>query len=131
MAHKTRKKRHRRQPLPKETVDRYKCNDCAVNVLKIGEFYMFRDWEKLGLGWEDNLCIGCLEKRLRRKVGPMLKDFCSLPNYKWMYPNSERMLDRYGFVKDTKGKWRYNPQQTHGTAKGKRPLKADEPREVA
>jgi hypothetical protein len=99
----------RRQPLPKAELDRLCCNDCGVNVLKIGEYYMLNPkiWEKeLGLGWEDNLCIGCLEKRLGRKVGPMLPDFCSCPSYDWMYPTSDRLMDRYGFEKRTKGRWR-------------------------
>jgi hypothetical protein len=40
------------------------CNDCGANVVEIGEYYMLssRIWQReLGLGWHDNLCIGCLE----------------------------------------------------------------------
>jgi hypothetical protein len=50
------KKRKRRQPLPKEVLERLTCNDCNVNVLKIGEYYNLQPdlWEnKLGLGWTD------------------------------------------------------------------------------
>ena len=60
----TKAKTKRRQPLPAAVRDKYKCNDCGVNVLTTGEFYMLDQdiWEKdLGLGWNDNLCIGCLE----------------------------------------------------------------------
>jgi hypothetical protein len=49
---------------------RYRCLDCGVNVVTAGEFYMLNSeiWEgQLGLGWSDNLCIGCLETRLGRK----------------------------------------------------------------
>jgi hypothetical protein len=47
------------------------CNDCGVDCVEIGEYYMASPevWERqLGLGWHDNLCIGCLEKRLGRRV---------------------------------------------------------------
>jgi hypothetical protein len=46
------------------------CNDCEVDCWAIGDFYMAQSeiWDKLGLGWTDNLCIGCLEARLGRKV---------------------------------------------------------------
>ena len=47
------------------------CNDCGVDVLRTGNWYMATPdlWEKkLGLGWNDNLCIACLEKRLGRKA---------------------------------------------------------------
>jgi hypothetical protein len=40
-------------------------------VLRTGNWYMATPklWgKKLGLGWNDNLCIACLEKRLGRKV---------------------------------------------------------------
>ena len=38
---------------------KYLCNDCGVDVLAIGDWYMARSevWHKLGLGWSDNLCI--------------------------------------------------------------------------
>jgi hypothetical protein len=112
---KLRKRKRRRQPLPKDQRDRYTCNDCGVNVLTSGEFYMLHPeiWQgQLGLGWSDNLCIGCLEQRLGRRVGPLFGgDFCSTPNYPWMYPPSPRLMDRYGFKQDAKGKWDYAPQQ--------------------
>ena len=86
--------------LSEEELARYTCNDCGVNVVTIGEFYMLRPeiWEgQLGLGREDNLCIGCLEARLGRKVGPGLVDFCHFPVYPWLRPISDRLLNRYGF----------------------------------
>jgi hypothetical protein len=48
-----------------------RCNDCGVDVLASGDWYMATPelWERrLGLGWNDNLCIACLEKRLGRAV---------------------------------------------------------------
>ena len=77
----------------------FRCNDCRVDIVKLGEFYMLNPeiWEgELGLGWDDNLCIGCLEKRLGRQVGPMLgrgftRDFMQPPNYPWLIGWSDRL----------------------------------------
>jgi hypothetical protein len=47
----------------------YLCNDCGVDVLKTGDWYLAhpKAWEdQLGLSCNDNLCIGCLDKRLGR-----------------------------------------------------------------
>ena len=81
------------------------CNDCGVDVVAAGEYYMLRSdiWkEQLGLGWSDNLCIGCLEQRLGRTV--TLRDFGSFPSYPWMQPASDRLMDRFGFKKKTQRK---------------------------
>jgi hypothetical protein len=56
----------RTKQLPK-----FPCNDCSVDVLQIGDWYMAQPelWQdELGLGWKDNLCIACLEKRLGRPL---------------------------------------------------------------
>jgi hypothetical protein len=67
--------RHRRtisnkpKTLPAKELARYACNDCGINVETAGEFYMVRNdiWkDQLGLGWDDNLRVGCLEARLGR-----------------------------------------------------------------
>src|SRR5262245_29613061 len=50
---------------PQRVIPEFICNDCSVNVLEIGDWYLARPeiWEnELGLGWGDNLCIACLEK---------------------------------------------------------------------
>ena len=89
----TKRKKSVAVELPPEELGRYQCNDCGVNVVTVGEFYMLHldIWEdQLGLGWDDNLCIGCLEKRLGRKVS--LVDMCSIPNYPWMKPRSIRLM---------------------------------------
>jgi hypothetical protein len=62
------------------------CNDCGVDCAKIGEYYMASPeiWERtLHLGWSDNLCIGCLEQRLGRRITP--GDFCRRPNSPWEF----------------------------------------------
>jgi hypothetical protein len=83
------------------------CNDCGVNVIEIGEYFMLNldIWKnQLGLGAWDNLCIGCIEARLGRKI--WLPDICNAPNFPWMRPTSDRLRDRLGFEKDRNGKWR-------------------------
>jgi hypothetical protein len=96
-----------RKPLGTKTISakelaRPCCNDCGVNVITSGEYYMLKPaiWEEeLGLGWTDNLCIGCVEKRLGRRLKPLLEgdDFMLLPDYEWLkqYPPSARLWDRY------------------------------------
>jgi hypothetical protein len=84
----------------RDTEPQYRCNDCGVDVLGIGEWYMAKPelWERqLGLGWSDNLCIGCLEQRLGRRVS--LRDIG--PASHWGAPaawrsTSTRLLDRFG-----------------------------------
>ena len=47
------------------------CNDCGVDIVKAGEYVMLdpQIWKhELGLDWDDNLCIGCVEKRLGRRI---------------------------------------------------------------
>lgn len=50
---------------------KYLCNDCGVDVLETGDWYLAPSeiWEKtLGFGWNDNLCLACLE----RPLGPSI-----------------------------------------------------------
>jgi hypothetical protein len=100
----------KRSDLPPDRLARYSCNDCGVNVVTIGEFYMLRPdiWDKqLGLGWDDNLCIGCLEARLGRRV--RLTDMGSFPRYPWMKPSSIRLKHRKfgpGVTKRPPYRWR-------------------------
>ena len=47
------------------------CNDCGVDIVKAGEYVMLdlQIWDhELGLDAHDNLCIGCVEKRLGRRI---------------------------------------------------------------
>jgi hypothetical protein len=68
--------RQKPNKLSAKALARFRCLDCGVNVVTSGDWYMATSeiWEKLGLGWEDNLCVACLEKRLGRKLRPMLQD---------------------------------------------------------
>ena len=91
----TRRKAKKTVRLPPKELARFRCNDCGVNVVTAGEFYMLNDeiWEdQLGLGWDDNLCIGCLEARLGRKV--CFADMGGFPRYPWMKPTSIRLMHR-------------------------------------
>lgn len=87
------------------------CNDCGVDIIALGEYYMLRPeiWEtQLGLGWNDNLCIGCLEARLGRRVS-MRDMFFPLPQYPWLKPPSIRLthrLFRHGVTKRPPYRWR-------------------------
>ena len=70
------------------------CNDCHANIRDIKEYdYMLHNniWGKVGK--KEHLCIGCLEKRLGRKLGPNDFDW-SLPINWDNAPRSERLLDR-------------------------------------
>jgi hypothetical protein len=103
--------RRARTSLSPQELAQYRCNNCGVNVVTAGEFYTVNSeiWEEqLRLGWHDNLCIGCLERRLSRRVS--LADMIGFPNYPWTKPASDRLLDRYGFAKDHKGKWLHKSQ---------------------
>ncbi|MBT1511782.1 hypothetical protein KIP88_14820 [Bradyrhizobium sp. SRL28] len=55
---------------------KFLCNDCGVDVLAIGDWYMARPetWADLGLGWDDNLCLACLEQRMGRPLRPGMAD---------------------------------------------------------
>ena len=56
---------------------KFPCNDCGIDVLAIGDWYLAHPkiWkEELGLGWDDNLCLACLEKRLGRPLRPGILD---------------------------------------------------------
>jgi hypothetical protein len=93
----TKARRRVRRPNSDEIklLERFGCNDCGLNVVLIGEFYMLSPeiWNvQLGPGWTDNLCIGCLEKRLGRKVSS--SDMGVMPNYWWMQPESLRLMHR-------------------------------------
>lgn len=56
----------------KEDIARFKCLDCGVNVIEMGDWYMCRPeiWDGRGpdLGEEGNLCIARLEARFGRKL---------------------------------------------------------------
>jgi hypothetical protein len=96
---------------PRE-VARYRCLDCGVNVIRIGDWYMLSDaiWvDQFGLGWDDNLCVACVEKRLGRRLS--LPDFGGFPAAVVEgYPVSKALIARYGF------KARFKPRRKYATA---------------
>lgn len=74
----------------------YRCLDCGVDTDEIGEDYMVFDelWEAGG-GGEGRLCVGCLEKRLGRELGP--GDFTHVFTNVWTDEDeekSERLVSR-------------------------------------
>ena len=79
----------------RRVIARNRCKDCGVNVIEIGDYtgpLQLEIWEGLfGLGWHDNLCIACIEKRLGREL--TLADFVSFA-YVEGYPPSETLLAR-------------------------------------
>ena len=80
-------------------ITRHKCLDCGINVIKAGDYCLLNSkiWKgRFGLGWNDNLCIACIEARLGRKLSMRLHDFISFPSVKG-FPMSDTLLDRYGF----------------------------------
>jgi hypothetical protein len=67
------------------------------------EIYDVKDaiWSQAGMRpWNGCLCIGCLEKRLGRKLRP--KDFSSHDKKTWAdFPCTERLLNRRGLARVT------------------------------
>ena len=51
--------------------------------------------DQLGLGWDDNLCIACIEKRLGRKLKGPIPDFCTWASVEG-FPPSDTLIDRWG-----------------------------------
>ena len=83
-------------------IARHKCLDCGINVIRAGDYCLLSSelWKnQFGLGWNDNLCIACIETRLGRKLSMRLGDFISFPSVKG-FPASDTLLERYGFGKE-------------------------------
>jgi hypothetical protein len=79
------------------------CNDCNTNVLRDGSYFMLspKIWrDKFGLGWDDNLCLACIETRLGRRVSIARGDFCSPPPAIEGFPRSDALLERFGFKRE-------------------------------
>ncbi len=76
----------------------FDCIDCGINTHDIHEYYMVRNSIWFSLGLKDNrgmLCIGCLEKRLGRRLDH--SDFPNLPiNTSPATRFSDRLLSRLG-----------------------------------
>jgi hypothetical protein len=63
----------------KRDAGRFICLDCQNDVLRAGEYYMLRDlvWLAANPRRQGMLCIGCVEKRLGRRLAP--EDFQGAP----------------------------------------------------
>jgi hypothetical protein len=80
--------------LSRHEIARHRCNDCGVNVIEKGDYCMLRSdiWkDQFGLGWNDNLCLACIEKRLGRKL--TMLDLISF-TYIEGHPMSATLLSR-------------------------------------
>ena len=101
------------------------CADCKVNCLKIKEYYMVTNscWKRAGMQpLSGMLCIGCLEKRLSKKLTARNFIDCPLNWRSVCLPNqvSSRLLSRMLNGK----KWREGALDlyTAALAGNKRPL---------
>jgi ribosomal protein L34E len=70
-----------------------RCEDCSVDVHEIRESYMVRReiWERSGIASFAFLCIGCLERRIGRKL--CRRDFIDAPINN-QSGKSDRLRDR-------------------------------------
>jgi len=70
------------------------CLDCGVDTYEINEYYTVHDELWLLCHPEDYgmLCIGCLEKRLGRRLD--YRDFIDAPINNGFFEQSERLRER-------------------------------------
>ena len=72
----------------------FACVDCRVDTNRIDEYYAVRDdvWPLARLG--GMLCVGCLERRIGRRLAP--GDFIHRSREAFPWPASPRLADRLG-----------------------------------
>lgn len=85
------------------------CVDCGVDCLKINEYYMVTKscWKRARMTpCGGMLCVGCLEKRLGKKLTPRNFMDCPLNWRNALIPNcaSVRLLSRY-YSTGMKSQW--------------------------
>jgi len=85
------------------------CFDCGVNTLETNEYYMVTDscWARAKMKARDGmLCVGCLERRLGRKLTPRNFIDCPLNWRNVCLPDyaSPRLLSR--LLGGRNSKWR-------------------------
>lgn len=75
---------------------RFCCLDCGVDVGKIGEYCMLKDrtWFSIHNSNKGMLCIGCIEKRLGRKLKSEDFNDCYLNNKAFGNNKSMRLIER-------------------------------------
>ena len=71
-----------------------KCLDCAVDTHEINEYYMVHDelWLMANPADYGELCIGCLESRIGRKLNA--NDFTNYAVNKGFFEQSDRLKER-------------------------------------
>lgn len=85
------------------------CVDCGVNIFEIKEYYMVSDacWKRSGMKPRGGfLCIGCLEKRLGKKLKSYNFKKCPLNWRNIIVPDhgSHRLISR--MLGEGRSKWR-------------------------
>ena len=86
-----------------QEIARHTCLDCGVNVIEVGDYCMIHPkiWrDKFKLGWDDNLCVACIERRLGRKLRLGELGPASVEGF----PMSETLIARYLSWGATQGK---------------------------
>lgn len=71
---------------------RFKCLDCRVDTSKIGEYYVVHDFIWFSVANKGMLCIGCIERRLGRRLTPF--DFKDAQINYIATHQSPRLVDR-------------------------------------
>jgi hypothetical protein len=100
-------------------IDHHRCKDCGINVIKIGDYCLLAPqlWEdRLGLKWNDNLCVACIEKRLGRRLEAGFKDWCGAQPQVMGFPMSALLFNRFykKRLRKTMRRRRYGPFQQKG-----------------
>jgi hypothetical protein len=74
------------------------CLDCQVDTLEIREYYMLRGdvWFKANPAGRGMLCVGCVERRLGRRLVPA--DFTDAPVNYDLADKSLRLLERWAWA---------------------------------
>jgi hypothetical protein len=79
--------------------NKFICLDCQIDTSKIGEHYFIKTdlWLSVVSSKKGMLCIGCLERRLGRKLtkNDFTKCYINNPKFSGM---SKRLLNRLGLI---------------------------------
>jgi hypothetical protein len=80
----------------KAKMPKFICNDCGVDVIQIGDWYMAQPelWKgELGLGWGDNLCISCLRGWMGREFRTGFSGFEDIAPASTYFPGQPPISD--------------------------------------
>ena len=78
----------------KASMKAFRCLDCRKDTAKLDEYYMVRHdvWQAANPKIKGMLCIGCLEKRLKRKLDQPDFMWCDLNLMNLEIPQGSRRL---------------------------------------